>query len=342
MSTIEVRDLGELQPDSALGTRWDSLVVSSGSGFMQSLGWARFKRYSGFEVRHIGLFLDGELCGGSLFYTSANNKGAGFLVAPDGPILPWQEQKLATECMQLLVAELKKQSTELSTMALRVAPRLTELPDALKGFSPAPLNITEKKTMYLSLQPSEDELLQAMRPKARYNIGLAGRRGVTVSESSSVDSVLKFCSVMEQVAERNDYYVEPLEFFVALFETLCSTGMVRVFFAEHEGEVLGAILMITFGSRATYFAGGTTNVKRNLMAGYALQWAAIKAARDAGCSEYDFWGFDPAVAPDDTYAGFSRFKSQFAGEPIELIGSFDYYFIDQLADVVIKALREIS
>lgn len=341
---VVVRDLGELDGKTPLALRWNSLVIEYGAqGFMQTLDWARFKRYMGFNVLHLGLFVDGELSGGAIFYTSANNKGTGFLVAPDGPILPWHNEELAALCLKKLIDFARLKSAALSTMALRVAPRLTTKPAALADFAPAPLSITEHKTMYLPLNLPGEELLQRLKPKARYNIGLAQRHGVVVREASVLDSVLKFCAVMEQVAARNQYFVEPLEFFVALFETLCDSGMVRVFFAEHEGDVLGALLMISFGGRASYLAGGTTDCKRNLMGGYALQWAAIEAARQAGYSHYDFWGYDAmAIAnPEHTYAGFSRFKSQFAGEPTEFIGTFDYYFMDQLADVIIRAMQEI-
>lgn len=339
--SLLLRNLGLLEADSPLGLEWEALVRKSPSCFMQSLHWAKFKRRMDVQTFHLGLFDDHDLIGGALFYTSKNNKGNGFLVAPDGPILPWSDERLSEQAMQLIVAEAKQQSANLGTMALRIAPRLTEIPTALAGFSRAPLDVNEDKTMLLHLGITTDELLQSMKPKARYNIGLAQRRGVKIYEESSVSAVLKFCRVMEQVAARNEYFVEPLAYFIDLLETLCETGMVRLFFAEHEGDVLGAILLVVFGDRAVYLAGGTTDLKRNLMGGYALQWAAIQAAKEAGCEVYDFWGFDPAESPDNDYAGFSRFKSQFAGEAVQFIGTYDFYFVEHLADAVIRAFKEI-
>ena len=301
-----------------------------------------FKRQMGLKTIHLGLLDGDELIGGAIFYSAADNKGAGFLAVPDRPILPWHEEQLAASCMKLLLEAAKEQALALGALAVRVAPRISPpQPLALQGFGPAPVNLNERKTLYLDLQATPDELLQAMKPKGRYNIRLAERKGVTIYEESSPSAVMKFYAIMQQVSARDHFSLEPLSFFINLFDTLCPSGMAKVLFAEHEGDDLGALLMLTFADCATYLYGGTTNSKRNLMGGYALQWAAINKAKELGLQYYDFWGFDPVCAPDHSYAGFSRFKSQFGGEAIQYIGAHDYYFVDHLADAVIKALKEI-
>jgi lipid II:glycine glycyltransferase (peptidoglycan interpeptide bridge formation enzyme) len=99
-------------------------------------------------------------------------------------------------------------------------------------------------------------------------------------------------------------------------------------------------LLITYGNRGTYLYGGITNQKRNIMAGYALQWAAMKAAKEAGCTTYDFYGFDPFRAPGHRYARFSQFKSQFGGNVMRFIGAQDYFFLDNVADAFVKVVNE--
>lgn len=345
-TSISLKDLSELDLDSPLALEWEKLVSENpASGFMQSLNWARFKRKMGLSVYHVGLFDGTKLKGGAIFYSAPNSKGAGLLAAPDGPVLPWHDSERIGECeegLKLLLDAARSKASSLGTMALRIAPRLpTPKPEILSGFSRAPIALTESKTMYLNLEPDLDTILLSVRPKARYNIGLSSRKGVTIREDSDL-SVGSFYKVMEQVARRDGFALEPLSFFRNLFDTLCPSGLARIFFAEHEGDILGALFMVTYGGRSTYLYGGTTDTKRNYMGGYSLQWAAIKAAKEDGCRHYDFWGYDPAVLPGSAYAGFSRFKSQFSGEYIELVGSLDYYFMDKLADVVIRALNEIS
>lgn len=344
MTALELKDLEITDPTSPMGMEWDQLVLASNSsGFMQSSHWAKFKRQMGFSVLHLALFANQTLVGGAVFYTGTNNKGVGLLVAPDGPVLPWDNSTLAEQGMQLLIDRSRDYAERLGIMAMRIAPRLSApKPDALRAFGPSPLNVIESKTMYLDLKQDSTQMLARMKPKGRYNIGLAQRNGVTIREESTISATHAFYKVMREVAARDNFSSEPLSHFAALTETLCPAGLARVFFAEHEGDTLGALLMITFGNRATYLYGGTTNTKRNLMGGYALQWAAITAARESGCEVYDFWGFDPTVPTEHAYAGFSRFKSQFNGEAINLIGTHDYYFVDHLADAVIRAMKEIQ
>ena len=99
-------------------------------------------------------------------------------------------------------------------------------------------------------------------------------------------------------------------------------------------------MLVTYGKRATYLYGGISDTKRNLMGGYALQWAALETAKEADCQIYDFYGFDPFRSSEHPYARFSQFKSQFGGEAVKLIGAQDYFFPDNLADAVVKLIRE--
>jgi lipid II:glycine glycyltransferase (peptidoglycan interpeptide bridge formation enzyme) len=100
--------------------------------------------------------------------------------------------------------------------------------------------------------------------------------------------------------------------------------------------------MVTHGRRATYLYGGVTGTERQRMAGYALQWAAIAHAHALGCETYDFYGFDPFGRPDHLYASFSRFKRQFGGRAVQFIGAQEHFFLDRLADAVVRAVQEIG
>lgn len=342
---LRVTDLGELSPESETGIKWESLVARHPcSGFMQSLHWAEFKRYQGLLTVHLGVFLHDVLIGGAIFYCAPYGKGAGFLVAPDGPLLPWHQREIAQGAIGLMQAHVSSIATKYGVMAMRIAPRILDRADALPllSFNPAPLAINEHQTLLIDLRQSEDDLLAAMHPKGRYNIGLAQRSAVRVYEQSSGGSAAKLYEVMQAVGERNEFFVEPYSHFLTLLETLAPRGFVKVFFAEHETDLLGALLMVAYGGRATYLYGGTTDTKRNLMAGYLLQWEAMRAAKSLGCTEYDFWGFDATLDPEHPYAGFSRFKSQFGGQATEYIGTLDHYFVSNLADAVVRAFAEVS
>jgi hypothetical protein len=71
---------------------------------MQSLVWAEFKRRLGFRTLHLGLFAGERLVGGLLAYTGPVGPGAGLLVAPEGPVLPWADAGLARAGLRALLA----------------------------------------------------------------------------------------------------------------------------------------------------------------------------------------------------------------------------------------------
>ena len=320
---IEIRTLENLEPTSNLGMKWESLVQNNpASGFMQSLYWAEVKRKQGLSPFHFGIFAKDDLIGGAVFYSSSKRNGAGILIAPEGPVLPWDNEQLTMDALRLLMDAVQNQANELGIMAMRVEPRLSPpLIPALREFGKAPVDLIPKETLYVDLSSTSEAILSAMKPKGRYNIALASRHEVKVFEDCTVGGVKQFHATVSEASTRDDFALEPVSFFEQLASVLCPSGHARFFFSQHEGEILAALLLITYGSRATYLYGGTSNRKRNLMGGYALQWAAMNAAKELGCTIYDFYGFDSFRSPEHNYARFSQFKSQFGGQAVRFIGA---------------------
>lgn len=202
-------------------------------------------------------------------------------------------------------------------------------------------------TVLLDIGRDEETLLAAMKPKWRYNIRLAEKKGVVVSEArafasnasgsdASVDwrpALSKFYELYRETSERDRIALHPESYYAKLFELAAAYGAgnargkkpdMRLWTASHEGEALAAIITIFWGEQAVYLYGASSNVKRNLMPAYALQWAAIRAAREAGCTEYDFYGIPPTDDPNHPMAGLYRFKTGFGGKNIHRGGSWDY------------------
>mgnify|MGYP001359780522 CR=1 FL=1 len=205
-----------------------------------------------------------------------------------------------------------------------------------KPFRHAAADIQPPDTVLLDLSSGDAAILEGMKPKWRYNIRLAEKKGVTVSEArASGDwrpALSKFYELYRETSERDHIALHPESYYRALFELAAQEGQgsgprfpdLRIWTASHEGEALAAIITIFWGSQAVYLYGASSNEKRNLMPAYALQWAAIKAARDAGCSEYDFYGIPPTDDPDHPMAGLYRFKTGFGGKIVHRAGSWDY------------------
>ncbi|MCL2270157.1 MAG: peptidoglycan bridge formation glycyltransferase FemA/FemB family protein [Treponema sp.] len=193
-------------------------------------------------------------------------------------------------------------------------------------FKRAAADIQPPDTVLVDLSPPAHDILSAMKPKWRYNIGLAEKRGVTVSCNDAVaksggQGINTFYQLLTETAERDGIAVHSAEYYRALFEEC--PGL-RLYIAEHEGVALAAIVALFRGRQAVYLYGASANAKRNLMAPYALQWKAMQDAQACGCTVYDLFGIPPNEDPNHPMAGLYRFKTGFGGQIIHRPGSWDY------------------
>jgi lipid II:glycine glycyltransferase (peptidoglycan interpeptide bridge formation enzyme) len=86
------------------------------------------------------------------------------------------------------------------------------------------------------------------------------------------------------------------------------------------------------GNTAWYFFGASSDAHRNLMAPYAVQWAAMRWAKAKGCQVYDLWGVPDEeettlesrfTQRQDGLWGVYRFKRGFGGRLTRTIGPWD-------------------
>lgn len=200
---------------------------------------------------------------------------------------------------------------------------------ARSGFCRASLDIQPPSTVILDITPPEDEILEAMKKKTRYNIRLAEKKGVTVRPGGG-DELSLWYKIYEETARRDRIALHGEDYYRTLFD-LASDGRpgrpdLRLYLAEIEGEVEAGIVVSHQGRRATYLYGASSNNHRNAMPAYALQWRAIREARMAGCTEYDLYGIPPEENPDHPMAGLYRFKTGFGGAIVHRPGSWDLPF----------------
>lgn len=180
-------------------------------------------------------------------------------------------------------------------------------------------NIQPQKTLILDITKSEQELLEKMHHKTRYNIGLAEKRGVSARGGSALGGKFfeEFWKLIEQTTERDGFHAHPKEYYRKLLEI----PGVELFIAEHDGRIIAANIIVFYNKTAIYLHGASDYERRNLMAAPLLQWEQIKEAKKRGCTEYDFWGIDEIKWP-----GVTRFKKGFGGLEVEYPGAYDLIF----------------
>jgi peptidoglycan pentaglycine glycine transferase (the first glycine) len=201
-----------------------------------------------------------------------------------------------------------------------------------KGFAISPHSIQPRRTIVVDLQPDEETILGRMKQKCRYNIHLAQKKGVCVRPWNDIPA---FHAMLQASAQRDGFAVHSLAYYVDAYALLNPSGTCEVLMAECEGEPLATLMVFARGSRAWYVYGGSTELQREKMPNYLLQWEAMRWARERGCTEYDLWGV-PDHEEGALEAGFSersdglwgvyRFKRGFGGEVRRAVPSVDKAF----------------
>jgi lipid II:glycine glycyltransferase (peptidoglycan interpeptide bridge formation enzyme) len=191
----------------------------------------------------------------------------------------------------------------------------------------APTDILPTNTIFMNLKTDRELLLRRMKPKTRYNINLARRRGVNVHEVGH-NNLAVWYELYRETAKRNQINNQGMEYFQSVLNTRAtdshSPAEVHLLLAEAGGDALAGMFLVVSGKRATYLYGASSSKKRNLMPAYALQWKAISRAKQLGCTEYDMFGISPTPDPAHPMYGLYRFKSGFGGEIFHRQGCWDY------------------
>lgn len=183
-------------------------------------------------------------------------------------------------------------------------------------------------TTILNLEKSEDEILQNMKSKWRYNIRLSSKKGVCVekydfSSEKLNDAFEKFYKLFSITSKRDGVSFHGKQYYLDLLGKKDDDVKIRLYLAKHEDDYLAGIITLFCKREAVYLYGASGNIKRNLMPAYLLQWTAIKDAKDYGCPVYDFYGMPPTDDENHPMHGLYLFKTGFGGAIIHRPGSFD-------------------
>ncbi len=197
------------------------------------------------------------------------------------------------------------------------------------GYQPSIHSIQPPRTILVSLEGTEEQILGRMKSKTRYNIRLAARKGVSVRLITDVEP---FYSLLEGTAERAEFGIHTREYYRRAYELFQAEGECALFLAEYEGVGLASIMVFTRGERSWYFYGASSRLHHELMAPYLVQWEALRWVKGRGCTSYDLWGV-PDEDLETLEAGFSRrsdglwgvyrFKRGFGGRLLRSPGPWD-------------------
>jgi peptidoglycan pentaglycine glycine transferase (the first glycine) len=169
-----------------------------------------------------------------------------------------------------------------------------------------------RSSWLLDISADPDSILAGMKQKTRYNIRLGSKRGVEVREGSAAD-LEEFYALYRETAARDGFHIHPLPLYRNMFGLFWDSGRFCLLLARFHGKLIGAVTLLRFGATCWYLQGASSGEHRNLMATYVLQWEAIRWAREAGCTLYDFRAVPDILDEGQDMYGVYRFKEGFGG-----------------------------
>ena len=321
--------------------------------FLQTWEWAQVKaKYGWIPMPFVWRDDSGNILAATMILKKKIlNRGfaarLSILYAPKGPLLDWKNTALRTRVLNDLQSFAKQQSA----IFLKIDPDIVlgrGVPNSggdvldnsgqaarseltRRGWVYSSDQIQFQNTVLIDLSASEEEMLARMKPKTRYNVRLAEKKGITV-RTGTVDDLSMLYKMYAETSIRDGFVIRDENYYITVWKLFmqnveCLTLNVPTcipLIAEVNNEPVAAIFLFMFAGRAYYVYGMSHNAHREKMPTYLLQWEAMKRAKANGCSAYDLWGAPEEINESDSMWGVYRFKEGLGGEVVRTLGAYDF------------------
>lgn len=323
-----LKDDDKIEKDSISTKEWDDFVSQSDySGFMQSTNWARVKELEGWKTFRIAV-KDGEkIKAAALVLVAEIGSGKKLFYSPQGPILRWHIKKDQNLYFKKLIKIISEFAVAEHAVCWRIEPwAIFRYGEILNKYQKSPVDMQPRHTALIPLINDLDMIIANFKSKTRYNIRLAQKSNLNVEIGSSIADFKIFYSVYRKTVDRKSLEHKDFSYFESICENLGKIGEAFVVNIKKDQQYIGAILLIKFGDRITYFFGGFDYDFRKYMAPYLCHYEAIKLGKELGCSYYDLWGIANTDSSEHPWHSFTEFKEKFNPIKISLVGAHDIVF----------------
>lgn len=300
---------------------------------LQAWEWGEFKGQTGMNVVRLGVFEKDKIVAGFQILLKKLPKTPYFVgQCLRGPIVDEEA-----------IAALKELAEEERAVFIKLEPdvivkkwknfkgEVTTDPYFLKdvnldeiGLRRAKRPLFDQHSFVLDITKSEEELLANMHPKTRYNVRLAEKNGVVVSEKSDEEGLQIFLDLFLKTQKRQGFYMHDPSYFKKMWLTLAAVGIAHILLAKHQGKILTAHMVFVWKDKIYYPYGASSSEMRNLMSSNLMYWEMIRFGKKMGCKTFDLWGcLGPNPDPKNSWFGFHRIKAGYGSDLVEFCGSWD-------------------
>ncbi len=306
---------------------WNDFLIKNNGSFLQSFEWGELQG----QVERLEIGKGGK----KLLQAQIIKEKVplfSYFYIPYGPI--FSQDISLEEKKESFIALTENIAKKEKTVFLRLEPSVFLPETDIFNSKIAPRRIQPKKTLILNLEKPEEEILESIHKKTKYNIKLAERKGVKIRVLDDYSNV--FFSLLKKTKERQNFISYPEEHYKELFKINSKDFKARMFLGEYQDKIIVASIVVSFGDRMTSLHTGSDHEYRALKGPDLLRWQVIAYGRKLGYKVYDFWGID-----DEKFPGVSNFKRGFGGAEIEYPAGIDIVF-NNVQYQIYKAMRKIK
>jgi hypothetical protein len=288
--------------------KWDEELEerASPAPLLQTWEWGEVQSHAGWKVERV------RLPGGAMASVLLRSVGpAREAYVPRGPV------PASPEAVDELVEWAKRAKIARLVVEPEAPPAFAEALAERRFESIAPTQ--PQHSRILALGPA-DELLKTFKHGRRYNIRAGLRRGVVVTEGKDGAELARQSAAVER---RESIHLPDRRYYELLLELLpwCRTYVAA---DPATNEALATVLVARYAGRAYSLFAGRSGAHPELMANDLAWWAAIRAAAEEGCRDFDLWGVPPPDAgPNHPWHGLGFFKAEFGGEEVAYPGAWE-------------------
>lgn len=171
-------------------------------------------------------------------------------------------------------------------------------------------------TFWIDLTKSEDDLLKSFTGKTRYNIRLAERKGVKVTEDDSDAAFGRYLELTRETTQRQAFFAHTEKYHRLMWKNLKDAGIAHLLTATYGGKIITTWILFTWREFLYYPYGASTEEHKEVMANNLMMWGAIKFGKKLGLSTFDLWGREEGK-------GFTKFKEGYNPKVVEFLGTWD-------------------
>lgn len=336
------------------GEAWNQHIAQlPGAHLLQTWEWSQLKAQYGWEpMPHLWRARSGGGPAAAAMILRKQLRPTGvaarlsLLYCPKGPILDWSDAPLRSQ----VLGDLQELSRREHAIFLKIDPDVAVAADCHgdldhevdasgeqhvsdlrgRGWRYSSDQVQFKNTVVIDLRRSDDELLEQMKPKTRYNIRLAAKKGVQIRPGTP-DDFPAFFRMYAETAVRDGFAIRDERYYNRVWGSFMSAPIganhrpwCESLIAEVDGQPIAGLFVYFFAGRAYYLYGMSMPLHRERMPNHLLQWAAIRLARTRGAAVYDLWGAPDRFAATDKMWGVFRFKEGLGGRTVCTAGAWDF------------------